>query len=161
MNFRLAGWASIAEIVASIAVVLTLLLVVASMRENTNALQANTYQELMRDLNGWRGSIRLSGMPFTTTELSETVQRAAPDQLNSIQMLFLELWGIYEAAYFANERGILGATEWTRFQDAFCRERRKAEVLGAWSGRLRDDMEPLTRTLTPAFVNYVEGLSCE
>ncbi len=46
--------ASIAEIIASIAVVVSVLFIIFELRSNTNAIQAQTYQYLTSDLNDWR-----------------------------------------------------------------------------------------------------------
>ena len=61
-------------------------------------------------------------------------------------------WGIYESAYYANERGILGEREWKRFDRAICRA---LETVGAvmWKP---DGMTPMSDLLTPDFVQYVD-----
>lgn len=158
MKLKLSEWASIAEIAASIAVVVTLLLVVASMRENTNAIQANTYQNFMRDLNDWRASVRMTGGPLTVRQVTEAIESGSTDAFAEIQLVFLQLWGIYEAAFFANERGVLGANEWARFERMICFERNSADTVRFWDERLEDTMLPLSEVLTPTFAEYVDDL---
>jgi hypothetical protein len=56
------------------------------------------------------------------------------------------IWGVYESAYFANERRVLGDREWIRFEDAICRN---------YGGD--DDVSWNPDLLTPEFVDYVES----
>ncbi len=51
---QLQKWALGAEIAGAVAVVITLGFLAFQMRENTNAVQAQTYQALMQELNDWR-----------------------------------------------------------------------------------------------------------
>jgi hypothetical protein len=51
-------WTLIAEVASATAVIIKLVFVVIGMKKNTNAIQAQTFQELMRDVNNWRLSIR-------------------------------------------------------------------------------------------------------
>ena len=51
---QLQKWALGAEIAGAFAVVVTLGFVAFQMRENTNAVQAQTYQALMQELNDYR-----------------------------------------------------------------------------------------------------------
>ena len=158
MNQKLSYWASIAEIAASIAVVITLLLVVASMRANTNALQANTYHELMRDVNSYRASARDSGLSMTEEGIAEIFATGQPDQLQRFGYLTIQLWGIYEAAFFARERGILGDNEWIRFERMICLERADGVKYGYWNSERFGLNVPLKDTLTPHFAAYVDDL---
>jgi len=158
MNQKLSYWASIAEIAASIAVVITLLLVVASMRANTNALQANTYHELMRDVNSYRASARDSGLSMTEEGIAEIFATGQPDQLQRFGYLTIQLWGIYEAAFFARERGILGDNEWIRFERMICLERADGVKYGYWNSERFGLNVPLKDTLTPHFAAHVDDL---
>lgn len=65
------------------------------------------------------------------------------------------LWGIYESAYFANERGVLGEREWIRFAVAICRA--LAERADLWEP---EGFTPMTDLLTPDFLDYIES-TCE
>ena len=157
MNRKLSDLASIAEIAASIAVVVTLLLVVASMRENTNALQANTYQELMRDLNDFRAAARDSGLSLSAEGFSEVLATGELEQRERLGYLMLEIWGVFEAAFFARERGVLGDNEWVRFDRMICFERSWADDYKYWDSAPFGAVLPLTDVLTPYFVNYVDN----
>lgn len=145
-----------AEIVSAIAVIVTLIFLIFGMKENTNALQAQTYQELMRDVNNWRSSIR-------EKERDQTLSKFRLDGFDSlpkgeqdlVRIIFLELWGIYEAAYFANERGVLGADEWARFENVICKEHRGQSAI-FWDGEY-EGLLAFRQILTSMFVMYVEN----
>ncbi len=113
--------AQIAEVIASLAVVVTLIFLVAEVRRNTEVVQAASYGRSMEALNLWRISLAADA------ELSATWLRAGaspgveddPEQVRLSLMLNV-LWGIYENAYFDNERGLLGTSEWSRFERQIC-----------------------------------------
>ena len=155
-NKKLQKWALGAEIISAFAVVATIGFLAMQTMDNTNALQAQMFQELMRDTNDWRA--RISGpdaveMRFKwRTEGFESLTRS--EQLQ-IRMNDLVLWGIYESAYFANERGILAADEWTRFESAICRNRRRNADFWDFDG-----MTSFPVLLTSQFLEYVEN-SCD
>jgi hypothetical protein len=152
---KLKKWVPIAELVSAAAVIITLAFLVVGMRENTNALQAQTYQELMRDINTWRSSIRDSATAITLDQLEEIMANGSSEEIGVIRITFLELWGIYEAAFFARERGVLGDNEWGRFAVMICFQRRGPVEQALW-GAEHGGLPPLTRLLTPAFIEYVD-----
>lgn len=150
---QLRKWALVAEIVSAVAVVITIAFLAFQMRDNTNALQAQTYQELMRDINNWRSAIRDSGY-LSESQLSEIVAEGISDEMGALRITWLELWGIYEAAFFARERGVLGENEWIRFEFMICFSRRGQASQIFWESEY-GGLPGYSETLTPAFVDYV------
>ena len=153
---RLQKWALAAEVFGAIAVVVTLGFLVFEMRDNTNALQAQTYQALMGELNDYREFIA----DPERLELGVKLRSDGWSGLSNVEQIKVRMaevmrWGIYESAYYANERGILGEREWKRFDRAICRA---LETVGAemWEP---DGMTPMSELLTPDFVQYV-NTSC-
>ena len=65
-------------------------------------------------------------------------------------------WGIYESAYYANERGVLGEREWIRFAVGICR--RRVALADFWDPG--GGITPMSELLTPDFVDYIES-NCE
>jgi len=154
-NKQLRKWALSAELISAIAVIITLVFLVLGMKENTNALQAQTFQELMRQTNEWRASITEPSVVTLRDKWREqgfqSLTRIEQQQLRTTNHV---LWGIYESAYFANERGVLGSEEWIRFESAICRQRE--QDVDYW------EYEPLASfsdSLTPRFAEYIES-SC-
>ena len=145
----LATGAQIAEIIASLAVVVTLLFLIAEVRQNTQVAQAAAYERRMEDLNDWRSLMvtdpRLTelymeyvrGGEYTEADLD----RFRLGAYRSMQ------WAIYENAYFANQRELLGASEWGRFQAQIC------TTYGTDGDRWNTDTR---RLLTEDFARFTE-----
>ena len=154
---KLQTWALIAEVVGGLAVVVTLIFVGLEMRANTNAIQAQTYQELMRDINAWRASLRedeLNG--FTAmARTKEGFESLSENQLSYVRLIQLEVWGIYEAAFFANERGVLGEIEWNRFEYQICASRNSTVSAEFWDTRVANLM-PFSELFTNEFIEYID-----
>jgi len=151
---KLQVWALTAEIISGVAVVTTLLFLAFEMRDNTNAAQAQTYQILMRELNDYRESMG----EFEMATIIEKRRDVGWEGLSRIEQRRLRStglvnWGIYESAFFANKRGILGASEWTRFDKAICRRFKNSRYMWAPDGFGRMD-----ELLTAEFVEYVKEL---
>ena len=154
MNQKLSDWASIAEILSSIAVVVTLLFLVFGIRENTEITRIAAYDRNMESVNLWRyelakdaGLVRLFGT--FNRRLSEEATDAEVE-LFQLNLLLNALWGTYEKSYYAYQYGILGSSEWSRFEIQMCRGRELALEAGVW-----EFMVPLW---TEEFANYVASL---
>ena len=158
-NKQLRKWALGAEIVSAVAIVVTIGFLAIQTMENTNALQAQTYQQLQSELNAYRAIYAGSESNLTKALIN------AQNELDSGGMRSLSedaywlifnnstiLWGIYESAYFANKRGVLGEQEWSRFESAICRKFDGDGPLWNIEGRFTSTSEYLTKI----FVDYVE-----
>ena len=151
-NKQLQRWALGAEIISAVAVVITIGFLAFQVMNNTNATQAQTYQLLMQEMNAYRTLMAESGM----AEIVEKVVQQGWDDLDPVDQRRLHgtatiNWGFYESAYFANKRGILGESEWKRFEMAYCRRRKNQPYL--WNPEGFISMNEL---LTPEFVDFVE-----
>ena len=148
---RLGRWTQIAEIIASLAVVATLLFLVAEVRQNTQVTRAAAYEKGMEAVNEWR--FKLASDP-ELARLYRTYTLEGPGQGEledyRVRILLNVLWSDYETAYFANERGLLGAEEWSRFEVMSCIA--YSRDLEWWHGE-----SPLRRLLTNEFADWVQG----
>jgi hypothetical protein len=130
MNQKFSDWASIAEIVSGIAVVVTLIFLIAGIRENTAITRAVAYDSQMNSLNEWRRNLsqdeELSHLYrlFNDGEAAELSE----DEAFRLFLVLNEQWGIYEKSYYANKYGILGPSEWGRFERQICATRTSMEV---------------------------------
>jgi hypothetical protein len=151
---KLQVWALTAEIISGVAVVATLLFLAFEMRDNTNAAQAQTYQILMQEINGYRKMIGEQAMAEVVVKYgAEGWDALNPVEQRQIRSTQLVIWGIYESAYFANKRGILGASEWSRFNRLLCDRLDNSKAQWA-SGH----QTPIRELHTAEFVEYVEKL---
>lgn len=140
-----------AEIVGGIAIVISLIFLSLQMRENTNALQAQTYQNLMQDLNEYRALINTKDVAIIREQRrKEGLESLTTIDQRRIRGHSLILWGIYESAFFANNRRVLGAREWSRFHSAICRNRLVDD--DQWNSSV---MTPMSELLTSEFVEFI------
>jgi hypothetical protein len=131
---KLTDWASMAEIISGIAVVVTLVFLVVGSRENTNTTRAVVYGDLIDGLNELETS-RMNDpelmMLWTEFRRGETFN---PDDLRQRRMgVYLQVLNrTYEKAYFSFRYGVIGANEWERFQEPICAiyGRMRAQGLG-------------------------------
>ena len=101
------------EILASVTVVVTLIFMVVEIRQNTETARAASYAASMDGLTQWRltmaGDAELAALWEAYNFGGE---RPEDFRLN---LLVSTLWGIYENAYYSNQRGLIGPSEWERF----------------------------------------------
>ena len=114
--------AQLAEIVASLAVLATLVFLVMEVRQNTETTLAMSYDRSTERVTEWRLTVardpELAGTFGAYARGDYTFESEAEDF--RLQLLINTLWGIYENAYYAHERGLLGASEWSRFEGQIC-----------------------------------------
>ena len=151
-NKQLRKWALGAEIMSAVAIVVTIGFLAFQIMNNTNATQAQTYQLLMQEMNAYR---TLMAEPHMAA-IAEKLSQHGWDGLDPVERRQLYgtatiNWGFYESAYFANKRGVLGESEWKRFEMAYCRRRTEQPYL--WNP---EGFTPMSKLLTPEFVDFVE-----
>ncbi len=148
---------AIRETVGFLAVIAGLAFVGVEMKNNTNAVQAQTYQDLMQQLNDYRALALMNPEPAELREKwnEQGWQGLLPTERTRLRTPSTIRWGIYEAAYYANERGVLGDREWERFRVGICRSVESQSRF--WDPGL---VPPMTELLTPDFVGYIES-SCD
>ena len=157
---QLQKWARLAEVVGAVAVVVTLVFLIVETSENTNAIQSQTYQALTAELNRSRSQ-------FAEPEEAEMFIKLISGDIDDfseveyfrIVNLYGAIWGTYESAYYALQRGVLGQKEWERFEQALCRNLPATAPVweiarfGVAGGSMKD-------SLTEEFADYVE-LQCD
>ncbi len=151
---KLKVWALAAEVISGIAVVVTLVFLVFGMRSNTSATQAQTYQLLMQEMNAYRTLFTEPGMAAIVVKFEQQGWDSLdPGEQRQLYATATIRWGYYESAYYANKRGVLGDSEWHRFEQAYCRGRHgKRSFL--WDSK---GAPPMIELLTPEFVDFVEA----
>jgi hypothetical protein len=155
MNQKLSDWASFAEIVSGIAVVVTLVFLVLSIRDNTATTRAAVYSDMIDEFNELGRSIfedpELSRLfdayiDQTTAELEETEQRR-------LRKVALSEFRSYEKAYFNRQYGVIGDAEWERMQSGMCLNYDRATSLGMQLGQIG--------VLTQEFRDHIGNLCSE
>jgi len=150
MRIRLSDCADVAQIVSGIAVVFTLVFLVVGINENTEIARAAAYESQITSLNDIRKTL------VQDQELMlawQAYQRGEIQKLSDVDRMRVEyqvnvLWAVYEKAYVSFTYGIIGATEWPRFERLICRN---SQLLRA--NAMEDIVNP---QLTREFVDFVE-----
>jgi hypothetical protein len=159
MKIELQRWALAADVFGGIAVVATLIFLVLETRENTNAIQAQTYQSLTSELNEHRRESAGAEMAVIFKKYEDT----GLDSLSGLEKYRIMMnteakWGVYESSFYAQERDVLGADEWVRFEIAICRNFKFDESL--WVTQAQGSkltIGGIAQNVTPKFRAYVEG----
>ena len=142
---NLDNWARVAEIISSIAVVVTLALLVMELNQGRIATEINTYHKLVSDLNAldvahasddsYYRSIVENGGELTEVELRK--------QRRYLRAFFR----ITESAYFAYLGESINAKQWQRFRRNVC------QAWGEADDKRRADYSFI---LTEEFIGYIQ-----
>ncbi len=123
MNKKLSDWASLAEVVSSIAVVITLVVLIVGVNANTTVTRAAVYQDSLDRLNDFETIIvqdsdltRIWNHLFEGTAVE--LQRLEYVRLVS---LIRQVFRVYENAYYDYQYALIGDREWVRFERSMCR----------------------------------------
>jgi hypothetical protein len=153
MKLKLSDWASIAEILSGVAVVVTLVFLVVGIQENTEITRASVYSDLLDSINEID---RLTYSDPELFELNEAFDRADYSELTETQRSRIRAMIVvraraYEKAYFSRQYEVLGEAEWERIEGALCYMQRRAIPLNL----------DLTQTplITQEFRNHIQS-SC-
>ena len=147
---KLSEWASIAEILASLAVVTTLIVLIVGVRENTEIVRASAYTTSLQDLNYLQVSILNDpdSMRVWTAFMNEDTEGFDNVDRQRFALILLSQFRTYESAYFSQKRGLLGSDEWIRFQNSICAFFERAVSDGVILGVIQ-------RNTTEEFMGYV------
>jgi len=117
-NQQLQKWALIAEIVGGVAVVVTLMLLVIEVNQNTETLKAATYDSLVADLGEWRlGNARNDSI---ASVLSKSWEEMTPEEQKRQRDVIVSLFFILERAFIQWDAGNLEERDWERFRRSIC-----------------------------------------
>lgn len=152
MNQKLSDWASLAEIVSGVAVVVTLMFLILGVRENTEVARAASYQAIQDGINRLaEGMLHdpevLSVWRRFENGVSGEFTEAEQDRLI---VLLRIAYRSYETAYYSRQYGTLGSSEWARYEQQIC------ALNGIMAPSIRSEVE---RRLSEEFVRAVDG-SC-
>jgi hypothetical protein len=152
MNEKLSNWASLAEIIASISVVVTLIVLIVGVRENTDIVRASAYSDNLQSISDLQAVILSDpdALRVYTGFINGDVSGLDDEDRMRLLLILLSMARSYESAYFAERYGLLGEQEWRRFEGNICFFLGQALSID-FGGPIRD-------TLTEEFMGYVENL---
>ena len=122
MKKSLSEWASLAEVISGIAVVVTVIFLIVEIRTSTEVTRASMYANNMNTLIEWRNLLiedRDTARLWESYTAGRFHEEDTTDQLRMLQLVASNI-NIYENAFYARQYGVLGLSEWTRFQRMSC-----------------------------------------
>lgn len=150
-NLKLSDWASIAEVISSVAVVISLIFLIVGIRANTEVTRAAAYDRNVDALNSFRADVARDdelAQLWLAYESGEAAQLEGLDRLQ-LNMVINLAFGNYEKAYFNHKYGVMGNSEWTRYERQICINLVRLKALPD----LRADMATV---VTNEFVEYID-----
>jgi hypothetical protein len=119
---KLSEYAQIAEVVSGLAVVITVIVLVFEVRNNTAAVESATYDSLVSDMTAWRLAVvsnpSLIENIYSTQQLnSEGIEGV---RIYERQYILMASFHIYERAYIQWQAGNLAGEGWERFERQIC-----------------------------------------
>ena len=122
VNLKLTEYAQIAEVVSGIAVVITVLVLVFEIRNNTAALESATYDALVSDMTTWRLAVATNPSLSESLYITEQLNSEGLDGARLIEREYLLMasFHIYERAYVQWQAGNLDGESWERFERQIC-----------------------------------------
>jgi hypothetical protein len=154
LNQKLSDWASIAEIVSGIAVLITLVFLVIGIRDNTEISRAIAYDRNIDSLSEVRREIVTNpdaARLWVAFQENDIESLDSSDMLRARQLIWW-LFGVYEKSYFANQYGVLGSSEWDRFAVQICAQYARVRTSSTLENGLR-------AVVTSEFMDYID-VSC-
>jgi len=152
MKLNLSGYANIADVIAGVAVLVTLVFLVQSFSENTAAIRASSYEELLGDVNDFVMTIAADPELSHIYQMwqGENIGVLTDDERYRLVLILKTLFRNYEKAYFAIQYGTLGTSEAGRFNRISCSFSSRLVQVGLY--------QEVTGVLTSEYRAYVEHL---
>ena len=147
-------WSAIAEIVSAVAVVVTLIFLIAGIQENTAITRVSVYGDLMETIS------QIENLSIADPELNRvistlydgTTESLTDSERMTVRQYLTVIFRNYERAYFSREYDVIGDEEWERFERLICANSRRAKLVGL-------DLVEQGEFLTGSFRKYIES-SC-
>lgn len=149
MNKKLSDLASIAEIISGIAVVVTLVILIVGVRENTETVRASTFASNLNALNDFQTALVTDSEALIAWDAFMRRSNVGLDELDErrLTLIVSTFFNIYENAYYFERYGLVGAEGWERFDRNICGFFDRAQSVG------QDEL--LTLILTTDFYDYI------
>lgn len=133
MNQRLSDWATVAEIVSGLAVVITLIVLIVGVQENTEITRTAMYGNINDQFNAFEIEMLLDpGLrPIYFRYLTSDAANLEQHDQESVVMMVAVLFRTLDRAFAANQNRQLGDEEWARLERSLCTNYKRAESFGA------------------------------
>ena len=146
----ISDWASIAEVIFGIAVLVTLVILIIGIRANTDITRVAVYESHIDSLMEWRSQLlqdRDIARLYEAFTGNDTENLDSTDRLRLVQLV-ANNFNIYEKAYYAQRYGVMGPSEASRFEAMSCVQYDSARA-NEWV------LEILDRIMTAEFMSFL------
>jgi len=132
MKQKLSDWASAAEIVSGIAVVVTLVILIVGVRENTEITRTAMYAGTLDQFNAFETEMLSNPnlLPIYNSYLYFDTAELGQEERDSLSMMVAILFRTLDRAFSANQNRQLGDDEWARVERSLCTNYQRAESSG-------------------------------
>jgi len=150
MKLKLSEWASLAEVVSGIAVLVTLVFLIMGIRENTDVTRASMYDSSLMSLNDLERTAMADPDLLRVYMAWVTGQavRLEGDDRNRLSLLVVAQFRVFDSVHSRQRYGLLGESEWQRFRPIICTAYGRAQEAGL-------ELQ-VTQMTSSSFSEYVE-----
>ena len=149
-KLNLTEYAQLAEIIAAIAVVISLIYVGVQLKANTDAVRSVSIQEITNT------SVGVLGGQVADPEISrirrlgnEDLSSLTADEVYRYHILQRQIWLTFHNVYLQRNLQVIGSELWSTYERIICREMLSPGVVETWSHH--------SHVLDPGFVIIVEA----
>jgi len=158
MNQQLSTWANVAEIVSGVAVVITLVFLILSIRDDTGTTRTLVFQELMTSLNDFQNVI-LQDDQLTTVWIARARPDANASDLTEVEqgklvIMFQTIMRVMDSAFSASQYGTIDQSQADRLLVSACLnygfyQRRNRELEGRILLPISDEFRAFLESCPP------------
>ena len=132
----LEGFNYIAEIIASFAVIVSLIYLAVQLRQNTNAVRLSTMHNVTEELRDWNKGIAGNGSvaSILLRGMQNPDDMGGEDKLRFYCLLYSMFWAL-ENAFVQHNAGALDADEWAGIRQSFTDFGKLPGMQDYWSNR--------------------------
>ena len=147
-NSKLGQWASIAEIISAAAVIVSLLYVAMQIKQNTAAVQSNTFQEVAAEWGGLQLAIIENSDFADVLVKAESQESLTPSEAYRLNTWIFYMLTNWEQAFLGYEQGLLAEEGWLGWDGYYKWLISQSYFRSAW------DANPVAG-FAPSFMQYV------
>lgn len=129
MNQKLSNWASFAEIFSGIAVVITLIILIVGVRENTEITRTSMYAATLDQFNLFETEMLADPdlHEVYVRYLNSDTAELEPEDRSRVESMVAITFRVLDRAFTANQNRQLGEEEWARLARSLCTNYRRAD----------------------------------
>ena len=161
MKLKLSEWANLAEIASGVAVLITLIFLIASIRDGTSTTRTLVYQELTSSFNDLFNVILQDDQLTSLWSANRETVAGSMDvgdltelEIQKLSIMYRSIMRILDSAFSASQYGTVGQSQTDRLLDSACLNYSRLQ-------RINSELEPdILVPISREFRDYLES-SCD